>query len=251
VAQSLRDGDGLAPYAAVSSEWQAFVEKKTFHSITLTSLRLQDPGCVAIVNRGRKLDLVRHIHFSIRVQGYSCPDCEEPEADEECRENANIISGALQQLFAFLSTWEPRGSLTLDINVQSPSDSSHHFKYIDMGDEEQNASLMHNRPNDPHHGWVNGRQVSLPPDGTLYRLFADIEFPVEFWQGLPFVTAVTSLVLRRQTRRRWEPSSVEQLFVHLTGLHEFHYEPWREWVQVEQRDTDDSKMAFTHIPESS
>jgi hypothetical protein len=34
-------------------------------------------------------------------------------------------------------------------------------------------------------------------------------------------------------------------------LHEFHYEPWREWVQVEQRDTDDSKMVFTHIPESS
>ena len=49
-----------------------------------------------------------------------------------------------------------------------------------------------------------------------------------WWRGLPLVPAVTGLLLRQQTRRRWKPVSLAHLCARLPRLQEIHYEPWRE-----------------------
>ncbi|KAK7699709.1 hypothetical protein SLS64_011482 [Diaporthe eres] len=50
-----------------------------------------------------------------------------------------------------------------------------------------------------------------------------------WWDQLPSVPAVTSLALRQQNHRRWEPSTLAHMFARFPRLEEVHYEPWREW----------------------
>ena len=45
---------------------------------------------------------------------------------------------------------------------------------------------------------------------------------------MPKARAVTSLLLRRQTRRQWKSEVLEELLDLLPEVHEFHYEPWRD-----------------------
>ena len=94
---------------------------------------------------------------------------------------------------------------------------------------------------DPHHDWVHGERVSLPSKICISRLFEVIETAPDFWLGLPEVTAVTSLLLRRQTRRRWDPEDPEALLAPLPRLQEIYYEPWRECTRMEQLSLDESK----------
>ena len=51
----------------------------------------------------------------------------------------------------------------------------------------------------------------------------------QWWDQLPSVSAVTSLLLRQQNRRRWKPGSLAHIFARFPRLQEIHYEPWREW----------------------
>ncbi|OHW92806.1 hypothetical protein CSPAE12_08614 [Colletotrichum incanum] len=52
---------------------------------------------------------------------------------------------------------------------------------------------------------------------------------LQWWDQLPSVPAVTSLLLRQQNRRRWKPASLAHMFARFPRLQEVHYEPWREW----------------------
>lgn len=132
----------------------------------------------------------------------------------------------------------------LDISVHSPSDSEHHFKYLCFGsdavpDSDSNREMA--KIHDLRHGWVHGEQVSRPSVTCISRLFGDIQMAPDFWEGLPEVTVVTGLLLRRKTRRRWEPETLERLLIFFPRLQEIYYELWRGWTRVDQRWTDDSK----------
>jgi hypothetical protein len=59
------------------------------------------------------------------------------------------------------------------------------------------------------------------------------------WQQFPVVPAVTGLLVRQQTRRRWDPVTLGWMLTRFPGVREFHYEPWREFDDVEQKTTDD------------
>lgn len=48
-----------------------------------------------------------------------------------------------------------------------------------------------------------------------------------WWQQVPSVPAITGLLLRQQTRRRWLPSTLQAMFARLPRLQEVSYEPWR------------------------
>ncbi|KAF4779965.1 hypothetical protein HER10_EVM0008175 [Colletotrichum scovillei] len=61
---------------------------------------------------------------------------------------------------------------------------------------------------------------------------------LEWWDKLPLAPAVTSLLLRQQSRRRWKPESLAHMFSRLPRLQEVHYEPWREWNNPTQKSTD-------------
>jgi hypothetical protein len=66
-----------------------------------------------------------------------------------------------------------------------------------------------------------------------------------WWRELPPVPAITSLLLRQQTRRRWEPEALVEMLALFPRLRELHYEPWREWDNMLQRTTDQGKAVFT------
>ncbi len=241
----IEDGGYIARYATVCREWQTFVEQKNFGWLTLTLSRLASFDIT--VNQRRRH--VKYIWLCIELQQYDCLLCEDPETDSWHESNTRIVGRAIRELLAVLSTWDASGSLMLDISVHSPSDSKHHFKSLRFGSDAVPESDDDDEPfdvNDPRHGWINGELVSLPPGKSINRLFEDIEMASDFWQDLPEVPAVTGLLLRRQTRRRWEPRTLGNLFDRLPRLQELYYESWREWGRLDQRWTD--KSIFENLP---
>ncbi|RHZ45012.1 uncharacterized protein CDV56_100434 [Aspergillus thermomutatus] len=176
-----------------------------------------------------------------------------------------LITTAFQDLFSTLSTWEPNGNLLLDISVHSPSDSEHWFKYLTFGpdipSDECDLGLcteqsMLAKLDDHQHGWIAGSQISTPSTAGIHKVFDEImgEGPFDddkqenqWWQQLPLVPVVTGVLLRQQTRRRWKPGALAQMFARLPRLQEIHYEPWREWYDTQQRWTD---QAFRPLFES-
>ncbi|ROW08682.1 hypothetical protein VPNG_06445 [Cytospora leucostoma] len=60
----------------------------------------------------------------------------------------------------------------------------------------------------------------------------------QWWDQLPSVPAVTTVLLRQQNRRRWKPCSLAHMFARFPRLQEVHYEPWREWEDCFQGLTD-------------
>lgn len=50
----------------------------------------------------------------------------------------------------------------------------------------------------------------------------------EWWRQLPSVPIVTSILLRQQTRRRWKPGALAEMFARFPRLQEIVYEPWRK-----------------------
>lgn len=235
----IQDGCCIARYATVCREWQTFVEQKTFGRLTLTLSRLTSFDVIVNQRRG----YVKYLWLCIELQPYECLQCNDEETDSWHESNTEIIRTTIRKLLVVLSTWDASGSMMLDISVHSPSDSKHHFKSLRFGsdaipesDDDDELSDM----SDPRHGWIHGKLVSLPPEKSINRLFEDIEMTIDFWQDLPEVPAITGVLLRRQTRRRWEPKTLGNLFKLLPRLQEIYYESWREWSRLDQRWTDKS-----------
>ncbi|KAL7944683.1 hypothetical protein V8C42DRAFT_358365 [Trichoderma barbatum] len=243
------DGCSLAGLATVSREWQMIIERHTFTRIKLTPSRLASFGSMTRRNRA----LVRYIWLCLELQEYDCSECS-PEGPEEwlisISDNLQINT-AFQDLFATLSTWEPNGNLLLDISVHSPSDSEHWFKYltfepdIPSGECDQRRDpeqSMLAKLNDQRHSWMDGRRASAPPVHAMLRLFKEVMGSSQRknpWRPrLPLVPAVTGVLLRQQTRRRWNLRALCFMFACLPRLEEVHFEPWVEWSNDEQVWTD-------------
>lgn len=244
----------LAGFATVSREWQKIIERHNFARIKLTPSRLADFSSMVYRNRA----LVRYMWLCLELQEYGCAICA-PEGMEimgmSDADNALIIA-AFVDLFSALSTWEPKGNLLLDISVHSPSDSEHWFKYLtfepDISSDECGRYLckepMLAKLDDHQHGWIAGNRESLPPMASIHKVFDEImgegpfyndEQENQWWQQLPLVPAITGILLRQQSRRRWKPTALEHMFSRLPQLQDIHYEPWREWGDTIQHWTDE------------
>jgi hypothetical protein len=244
----LSDGCSLAQFATVSRQWQAIIEQHNFERINLTLWRMPDFGHMTRRNRA----LVKYIWLSLELDEYDCSRCELGRQWHGCNPTDQcIIISAMRYLFLTLSEWEPQGDLKLDISVHSPSDSQHWFKYLTFGPDTlpHNQATFSQFQDDPEHGWVAGTPPSAPTDLALRNVFADIwgerggvffnkEQECRWWQTLPEVPAITSMLLRLQNRRRWSPSTLTYMLSRLPRLEEFHYEPWRAWSQSHQAATD-------------
>ncbi|KAL2066345.1 hypothetical protein VTL71DRAFT_2416 [Oculimacula yallundae] len=244
----LQDGCSLATFATVSREWQTTIERHNFSWIKLTSSRVAD--FATIIHRNRHL--VRYIWLCLELQEYDCTGCEpkDPELWGLSHTENVMITAAFHDLFSALSLWEPvDGTLLLDISVYSRSDSEHCFKYLTFEPDltldmrwqgpSVKQSMVVKSTTDHRHGVFQEIMGEGP--------FDDEEEEGQWWQQLPLVPAVTSVLLRRQTRRRWKPAALAHMFSRLPGLQEIHYEPWREWLDVQQRWTD---THFQHFFES-
>jgi hypothetical protein len=249
----LQNGCMLSRFATVSRDWQADIERYTFAQIKVTPSRLADFDSMTRRNRA----LVGCIWFCLELDHYDCSACAPTMGILTLGEYTNAMSirsigkypitKAFQDLFAVLSTWEPNGDLKLDISIYSPSDSQHWFKYLTFmpdtpsntlggGDKERTVSIK--TFHDPHHGWVTGSRHSAPPMTAISKVFRSITrgglfnsqlLYQHWWDDLPAVPAVSSLLLRQQNRRRWRPDSLAYMLARFPRLQEFHYEPWREW----------------------
>ncbi|KAL7959161.1 hypothetical protein V8C34DRAFT_313621 [Trichoderma compactum] len=248
----VQDGCRLSRFATVSREWQTELERHNFARIKLTPSRLVDFN--SIIHRNRAF--VGYIWFCLELDEYDCTKCAPAGAGDDYEEANTItdtdhcpITTSFHTLFSNLSTWEPNADLILDISIYSPSDSKHWFKYLtfmpdtplDPLDSRPSIDQMVlNKPvyNDPQHGWVDGFRHSAPPIRAVVKVFHSImeegpfdseEAELQWWDQLPSVPAVTTLLLRQQNRRRWRPEALAHMFARFPRLQEVHYEPWREW----------------------
>lgn len=241
----LRDSRiSLATLATVSREWQTVIEQHNFARIKLTPSRIADFGSVIHRNRG----LVSYIWLCLELEEYDCTKCASENYEDwgMSKPDNLLISTAFQDLFSILNTWKPGGDLVLDISMHSPSDAEHWFKYLtfepdarsDQGMDRWHQSQCEEQPMplkfvDCHRG--------LAPDKfgkAIFKVFEEFDYDWienEWWEQLPLVPAVTGVLLRQQTRRRWRPAALAGIFGRLPGLQEIHFEPWREWEDVDGR----------------
>lgn len=245
----INNGSTLAFLATVSREWQTEIERHNFARIKLTPSRINDFGLIV----PRKQALVGYIWFCLELDNYHCIKCapdrkkfmEITPGEGYCLSDTNHcpISTSFQDLLSTLSKWEIKDHLILDISIYSLSDSEHRFKYLtflpdspDDGGMEQKiqGESYHN----PQHGWIDGFQGSAPSWRDIHKIFLTVmalgpfrntQSENQWWGQLPSVPAITSLILRQQSRRRWKPISLAHMFARLPRLQEIHYEPWREW----------------------
>lgn len=219
--------------AVVSREWQAVIEPHIFAYIRVTPQRIAQLNTMTQRNR----DHVRYIWFCIELEQYNCRKCDSFDHLRTSHSENKLILKSFQSLFTALNTWEPNGSLTLDISLYSKSDNEHAFKYLTFmpdatGHQIEPMSIAGSEEPDKH-GWKTTVLGSIPPEKSLERLFGYVFFPVKderkCWAQTPKVPAVTRLEMRLQTYRRWEMFTVSQILSHLPGLREFHYEIWMQW----------------------
>ncbi|KAM6484204.1 hypothetical protein HDV62DRAFT_315087 [Trichoderma sp. SZMC 28011] len=247
-----QDGCRLSPLVTVSREWQIELERHNFARIKLTPSRLADFNSMIRRNRA----FVAYIWFCLELDEYDCTWCWPGNAGAEFDEALAIsdtdhcpITTSFHTLFSILSTWDLTANLILDISIYSPSDSKHYFKYLtfmpdtalDTLDGRRNIQQMVSKKpvhHDPGHGWVFGGSYHPPPRRVLLKSFHPImeegpfdsdQSELHWWDRLPSVPAVVTLLLRQQNRRRWKPKSLAHMFARFPRLQEVHYEPWREW----------------------
>ena len=251
ILERLASGNNIAQYATVCWEWQTAIEQQNFHSLSLTA---QDVPTLNNIMAKRNLSLIKYIWYSIELQSYDCSDCNHYEPEDEYRATAVAIKDGIRTMFQTLSKHSHSGDMTLDLSIHSPSDAEHYFKYIRF--EPANAlSRNRMRRQASHHVPVHSTPPSLRAVNRIFTLFffTDVdasghetsESGEEFWASVPQVSCVTRLLLRRQTRRRWDPIAISRLVAHFPNLEDLVIEPWSAGMNEIEMDTDERKCSNT------
>ncbi|KAM0250959.1 hypothetical protein ACHAQJ_008381 [Trichoderma viride] len=272
----VKDGRELARFAAVSREWQAVIEPQTFKRIKVTPSRIAELDDMTRRNRSR----VRYLWLCLELERYDCDTCS-PDGDDDDVPMFNsaaddlLIKTTIQSLLLVLSTWDRSSSLSLDISVYSTSDPEHWFKYLtfEPDDDEDDASSNQGyshvsrfnqalpcQVDDARHRWDTSDWTVVTAQSAVQNVFTGIlgdpsgEFEdgqtdyLEWWRELPPVPAITRLLLRQQTRRRWEPEALAEMLARFPRLCELHFEPWREWDNMLQGTTDQGYRTLLESP---
>ncbi|EHK45603.1 hypothetical protein TRIATDRAFT_317758 [Trichoderma atroviride IMI 206040] len=261
----VKDGRELARFAAVSREWQAAIEPQTFKRIKITPSRIAELDDMTRRNRSR----VRYLWFCLELERYGCDTCSPEDGVPMFSSAADdlLIKTGIQSLFLVLGAWSRSSSLILDISVYSTSDPEHWFKYLTFEPDDDEDDVPRLDPavpsqvdDDARHRWdTAGREVTTA-QSAVQNVFTRIlndplgDFEDEemgylgWWRELPSVPAVTRLLLRQQTRRRWEPEALVEMVALFPSLRELHFEPWREWDNMLQDTTDQGYLDLFESP---
>lgn len=226
-------------FASTCRAWQTIIEPRVFARLNVTRSRLAGFSDIGYRHR----HLVKYIWFSIEPSEHHCPDCGGLGIYNWHQVPTKTIRKAIQDLAIQLSTWEPSGSLLLDIGVKAPSALRHASSTIQYGpdviSEPKKAKIIQCS------NWLHDASLQ-DLAAYLYNKTTNVSEPEpELSQKVPKARAVTSLLLRRQTRRPWKSEVLEELLDLLPEVHEIHYEPWRDWRRMEERPTNTSKARDT------
>ena len=227
-----------ARYASICRPWQTIIERKNFAHLKVTQSRLAGFSDIGYRHR----HLVKYIWVSIEPSEYHCPHCGGVVYNWN-QVPIKTIRRAIQDLVIQLSIWEPSDSLLLDISIQAPSGLRHSSSTIQYGPGVisvpnkariiQCSNRLHHRSNYGPFAYLLNRTTNVSKREPKPS------------HKVPKARAVTSLLLRRQTRRPWESEVLEELLDLLPEVHEIHYEPWRDWRRMEERPTNTSKAQGT------
>ncbi|CAG1971920.1 unnamed protein product, partial [Fusarium graminearum] len=216
-------GGKCSQLATVCRDWHSIIEPLNFSNISLTIPYLADPISQTMLFRHR--EQIRYIWFKVELEGFCCMNCRSPSNRflSSARDNKILMNG-FEKLFKTLSTWEPCDDhLVLDISVYSPTDNQHWFKYLDFRpdndlDDQETAIL-----DDPAHGWVAGQNNSdagiLPTTALFDDIMCDKPFG-SWWLSLPLVPVVGAVLLRQQTRRRWNQLALANMLTRFPNMKE-------------------------------
>lgn len=228
-----------ARYASICRAWQTIIERRIFARLKVTRSRLAGFSDIGYRHR----HLVQCIWFSIEPSEYRCPHCGGVGFYSWHQVPTKIIRKAIQDLCIQLSTWEPSCSLLLDISVKAPSGLMQPSSTIQYGPDVISEPKKDKIIQCSH--WLHDTSLQGAA-AYLFNKTADVSRPEpESSQEMPKARAVTSLLLRRQTRRPWKSEVLEELLDLLPEVHEIHYEPWRDWRRMEERPTNTSKTRAT------
>ena len=228
-----------ARYASICRSWQTIIEQRIFAGLHVTQSRLASFGDIGYRHR----HLVKYIWFSIEPSEYHCPHCGGVGVYNWHQVSSKTIRKAIQDLVIQLSKWEPSGSLLLDISVKPPSALMHSSSIIQYGPPVV-SKLKKDKITQCSH-WLHDTSLQGPAAYFLKKITNISEPEPHLSQETPKARAVTSLLLRRQTRHRWKSEALEELLDLLPELHEIHYEPWRDWRRMEKRPTNTCKAHNT------
>ncbi|CAK7224053.1 hypothetical protein SEUCBS140593_005441 [Sporothrix eucalyptigena] len=179
-----------APYAAVSREWQAFFERRTFASLALFNDDVE-PFCAAVERRPDRLAYVGRLRLTINLPTYTCEACGTNENAATLKRNNVVFTGVLWRLLRGLAVWtgpmlQERG-MQLELGVRSISDGQHMWQEYRILHpygaistlEEYRRHLWETRPQRAFckYGWVKPEGLSsifpryrLPP-AAFCRIF--------------------------------------------------------------------------------
>lgn len=228
-----------ARYASISRAWQTIIEEMIFAGLKVTRSRLASFSDIGYRHR----HLVKYIWFSIEPFEHHCPRCGGAVVYKWQQVSSKAIRKAIQDLIIQLSIWEPNGRLLLDISVKAPSVLMHSSCIIQYGppviSEPKKDKIIQCSQ------WLH--DITLQgPAAYLFNRATNVREPEpQPSQEIPKARAVTSLLLRRQTRHPWKSEALEELLDLFPEVHEIHYEPWRNWRQMEERPSDTSKAQDT------
>lgn len=239
ILQALVLLEDSARYASICRAWQTIIEQRNFARLKVTRSRLAGFSDIGYRHR----HLVKYIWFSIEPSEYDCPHCGGVRNNNWHQVSTKTIRKAIQDLVIQLSTWEPSGSLLLDISVKAPSALRHSSSTLQYGpgviSEPKKAKIVQCSH------WLHDTSFQGPV-AYLFNKTTDVSEPEpEPRQEMPKARAVTSLLLRRQSRRPWKPEALEKLLDLLPEVHEIHYEPWRDWRRMEEQPTNTGKARDT------
>ncbi|KAH8677671.1 hypothetical protein BX600DRAFT_431002 [Xylariales sp. PMI_506] len=237
-ANTLQTKAHFAKYAAVCKEWQAFFEPRLYNYLAITQ------SCFDMFSEfvHRQRYLLKHIWLRIELGTYACPSCKDVKGMLQSCQDGNIVERAIWELFSIMSAWKMDqfplpDRLTLEISMYSPSDSQHCFRGdLHLGPDSlgsKDIDSYKSRIHDRYHGWSFGRRQERPPLGAIFRLTQVID--AELSPTLPIVDFVSSFLLRRQTRRRLSPHTLQRILQSLPNLVNIDYEPWRGCLRVLDR----------------
>ncbi len=225
-----------ARYASICRAWQTIIEPRIFAYLKVTRSRLAGFGNIGYRHR----HLVKYIWFSIEPSEYHCPHCGGVGNYNLRRVSSTTIRKAIQDLVIQLSRWEPSRRLSLDISVKAPTALMHSSSIIQYGPpviSEPKGKII----GCSH--WLT--DPSLQVAHLINKTPTVREPKAKPSHEMPKARAVTSLLLRRQTRHPWKSEALEEILDLLPEVHEIHYEPWRDWRQMEERPTNTSKARGT------
>ncbi|KAH7318212.1 hypothetical protein B0I35DRAFT_478740 [Stachybotrys elegans] len=227
----------LSKLAVVSNEWQYQIEKHLFKRLIINQHDIDAFHCIFTDHR-RKFP--QWVWLRYELPTYGCDVCNLPETPADIEANNASFGRSVEKLFCSLASWTstapsvPKGRLTLELSVHSPSDKKHFCRELESREYDTAWSYSDPLPvlplSDRKHGFVRGyrvRELSCTARARVYGRPRGMSLSHAATVLRP-VPSVGRLVIRRQFYRHFSVSKcLGPILGALPALTDFNYEHWR------------------------